>query len=85
MLYSTEVGILGLEWRNWQTHGTQNPARRESHVGSIPTLGTENHAGPGDADIAPGPSCIAAFVSDTATQYVKSLEAPTAESPDGDF
>ena len=26
MLYSNRVGILGLEWRNWQTHGTQNPA-----------------------------------------------------------
>ncbi len=29
-----------LEWRNWQTHGTQNPAGFTSHVGSTPTSST---------------------------------------------
>ena len=28
------------EWRNWQTHTTQN--RAGNHVGSSPTLGTRN-------------------------------------------
>ena len=28
------------EWRNWQTHGTQNPAPFTGHVGSTPTSGT---------------------------------------------
>jgi hypothetical protein len=28
------------EWRNWQTHGTQNPAFFTEHVGSTPTSGT---------------------------------------------
>jgi hypothetical protein len=44
------VVILGvflpwLEWRNWQTHGTQNPAGFTSHVGSTPTSSTNlNHS-----------------------------------------
>jgi hypothetical protein len=29
-----------LEWRNWQTHGTQNPAPFTGHVGSTPTSST---------------------------------------------
>ena len=29
------------EWRNWQTHGTQNPAPFTGHVGSTPTSGTQ--------------------------------------------
>ena len=29
-----------LEWRNWQTHGTQNPALFTEHVGSTPTSST---------------------------------------------
>jgi hypothetical protein len=29
-----------LEWRNWQTHGTQNPAFFTEHVGSTPTSST---------------------------------------------
>ena len=29
-----------LEWRNWQTHGTQNPAHFTVHVGSTPTSST---------------------------------------------
>jgi hypothetical protein len=29
-----------LEWRNWQTHGTQNPATFIGHVGSTPTSST---------------------------------------------
>src|SRR5260370_17364283 len=28
------------KWRNWQTHGTQNPATFPGHVGSTPTFGT---------------------------------------------
>ena len=28
------------EWRNWQTHWTQNPARLTPRVGSTPTSGT---------------------------------------------
>ena len=28
------------KWRNWQTHGTQNPAPFTGHVGSTPTFGT---------------------------------------------
>ena len=31
---------LGPKWRNWQTHGTQNPAIFTGHVGSTPTFGT---------------------------------------------
>ena len=34
-----EVIVL-LEWRNWQTHGTQNPAPFIGHVGSTPTSST---------------------------------------------
>lgn len=30
-----------LEWRNWQTHGTQNPAPFTGHVGSTPTSSTK--------------------------------------------
>jgi hypothetical protein len=29
------------KWRNWQTHGTQNPATFTGHVGSTPTFGTK--------------------------------------------
>ncbi len=29
-----------LEWRNWQTHGTQNPASFTRYVGSTPTSST---------------------------------------------
>jgi hypothetical protein len=36
----TEVPLRVPEWRNWQTRGTQNPERRKSRVGSIPTSGT---------------------------------------------
>ena len=41
----TESDILSLrfstlEWRNWQTHGTQNPAFFTEHVGSTPTSST---------------------------------------------
>ena len=41
------VAILGLilrslEWRNWQTHGTQNPAFFTEHVGSTPTSSTRS-------------------------------------------
>jgi ADP-ribose pyrophosphatase YjhB (NUDIX family) len=32
--------FLSLEWRNWQTHGTQNPAPFTGHVGSTPTSST---------------------------------------------
>jgi hypothetical protein len=32
-----------LEWRNWQTHGTQNPAHFTVHVGSTPTSSTNKH------------------------------------------
>ena len=33
-------GFFSLEWRNWQTHGTQNPAPFTGHVGSTPTSST---------------------------------------------
>ena len=33
---------LALEWRNWQTHGTQNPAPFTGHVGSTPTSSTNS-------------------------------------------
>ena len=33
-----------LEWRNWQTHGTQNPALFTEHVGSTPTSSTTRKA-----------------------------------------
>jgi hypothetical protein len=29
-----------LEWRNWQTHGTQNPALFTEHEGSTPSSST---------------------------------------------
>jgi hypothetical protein len=29
-----------LEWRNWQTHGTQNPAPFTGHEGSTPSSST---------------------------------------------
>ena len=29
-----------LEWRNWQTHGTQNPATFTGHEGSTPSSST---------------------------------------------
>jgi hypothetical protein len=29
-----------LEWRNWQTHGTQNPAELRLHEGSTPSSST---------------------------------------------
>jgi hypothetical protein len=28
------------EWRNWQTHGTQNPASFTGYEGSTPSSGT---------------------------------------------
>src|SRR5215471_5515665 len=34
------ASLLLLEWRNWQTHGTQNPAPFTGHVGSTPTSST---------------------------------------------
>ena len=37
--YTRKV-FTALEWRNWQTHGTQNPAGFTSHVGSTPTSST---------------------------------------------
>lgn len=39
LLYS-ECLHAELEWRNWQTHGTQNPAFFTEHVGSTPTSST---------------------------------------------
>src|SRR5947207_15028940 len=33
---------LTLEWRNWQTHGTQNPATFTGHEGSTPSSSTIN-------------------------------------------
>jgi hypothetical protein len=34
-------GVLHLlEWRNWQTHGTQNPATFTGHEGSTPSSST---------------------------------------------
>src|SRR6516164_2092163 len=34
--------IPALEWRNWQTHGTQNPATFTGHEGSTPSSSTIN-------------------------------------------
>jgi hypothetical protein len=31
------------EWRNWQTHGTQNPASFTGYEGSTPSSGTKPH------------------------------------------
>ena len=31
-----------LEWRNWQTHGTQNPASFTGYEGSTPSSSTNN-------------------------------------------
>ena len=31
-----------LEWRNWQTHGTQNPASFTGYEGSTPSSSTKN-------------------------------------------
>jgi hypothetical protein len=39
LLYSGS-SCIRLEWRNWQTHGTQNPATFTGHVGSTPTSST---------------------------------------------
>ncbi len=36
----TQLKDSRLEWRNWQTHGTQNPAFFTEHVGSTPTSST---------------------------------------------
>jgi hypothetical protein len=36
----TECEIQKLEWRNWQTHGTQNPAAFTGHEGSTPSSST---------------------------------------------
>ena len=41
LLYSVCLCTLSLEWRNWQTHGTQNPAFFTEHVGSTPTSSTK--------------------------------------------
>jgi hypothetical protein len=30
-----------LEWRNWQTHGTQNPASFTGYEGSTPSSSTK--------------------------------------------
>jgi hypothetical protein len=34
-----------LEWRNWQTHGTQNPATFTGHEGSTPSSSTKYASG----------------------------------------
>ena len=36
-----------LEWRNWQTHGTQNPASFTRYEGSTPSSSTINSDAPG--------------------------------------
>ncbi len=38
----TQVKFLAekLEWRNWQTHGTQNPASFTGYEGSTPSSST---------------------------------------------
>src|SRR5689334_23258425 len=38
----TESNSPRLEWRNWQTHGTQNPAAFTGHEGSTPSSSTIN-------------------------------------------
>ena len=41
--FTMKIGVRifdALEWRNWQTHGTQNPAPFTGHVGSTPTSST---------------------------------------------
>lgn len=43
LLYSVLSFAQALEWRNWQTHGTQNPATFTGHVGSTPTSSTIVH------------------------------------------
>jgi site-specific recombinase XerC len=45
LLYSGSSRIR-LEWRNWQTHGTQNPATFTGHVGSTPTSSTKKIENP---------------------------------------
>lgn len=40
-----------LEWRNWQTHGTQNPAELRLHEGSTPSSST---IGTGDKQAVDG-------------------------------
>ena len=34
--------ISMLEWRNWQTHGTQNPASFTGYEGSTPSSSTSS-------------------------------------------
>ncbi len=41
LLYLWEF-CKALEWRNWQTHGTQNPASFTRYVGSTPTSSTNS-------------------------------------------
>src|SRR5262245_40299569 len=40
LLYRCGILKSALEWRNCQTHGTQNPAPFTWHVGSAPTSST---------------------------------------------
>ena len=39
---SVRPRFYGLEWRNWQTHETQNLALRKQHGGSTPPSSTNS-------------------------------------------
>jgi hypothetical protein len=48
---------VALEWRNWQTHGTQNPATFTGHVGSTPTSSTNKKQQIDEGSRAVRPPC----------------------------
>ena len=46
LYFGKRLVLLALEWRNWQTHGTQNPATFTGHEGSTPSSSTSRYAPP---------------------------------------
>src|ERR1700722_14367327 len=58
-----------LEWRNWQTHGTQNPASFTGYEGSTPSSSTKwvfffelRHHAPPDGLRSVGDAAVEGFV-----------------------
>ena len=65
-----------LEWRNWQTHGTQNPATFTGHEGSTPSSSTsrERHE-PQYGDSRRHPNRLSAGGRDLSRRALEALAA----------
>src|SRR5579864_6770919 len=73
---NSKESISLLEWRNWQTHGTQNPASFTGYEGSTPSSSTS----PVTVELGGSPSSRAASVNREAPPRGGSLRPRSDDS-----